>query len=281
MAAGDMRRIFARTALGVLALTLVALFLILPAVFVFAQAFAKGVAAFTASLVQSETLAAVRLTLTAAAISVTANTVFGLAAAWCIAKFEFPGKSALVALIDLPFSVSPVIAGLVFVLLFGAQGWLGPLLTAHGIKIIFALPGIVLATVFVTFPFVARQLIPLMRQQGNAEEEAALLLGASGLQIFFRVTLPNVKWALLYGVLLCNARAMGEFGAVSVVSGRIRGETLTMPLQIEILYNEYNLAGAFAVAALLVLLGVVTVAAKALLEWRHGDELAAAGLRRP
>jgi sulfate transport system permease protein len=277
-----MRRIFARAALAVLALALVALFLILPAVFVFAQAFAKGADAFTASLMQPETLAAIRLTLIAAAISVTANTVFGLAAAWCIAKFEFPGKSALVTLIDLPFSVSPVIAGLVFVLLFGAQGWLGPLLAAHGIKIVFALPGIVLATIFVTFPFGARQLIPLMRQQGNAEEEAALLLGASGLQIFFRVTLPNVKWALLYGVLLCNARAMGEFGAVSVVSGRIRGETLTMPLQIEILYNEYNLAGAFAVAALLVLLALVTLVAKALLEWRHGDELAAsAGLRMP
>ena len=282
MAAGDMRRIFARTALASLALTVVVLFLIVPAAFVFAQALAKGAAAFTAALAQPDTLAAIRLTLIAAVISVTANTVFGLAAAWCIAKFEFPGKSALVTLIDLPFSVSPVIAGLVFVLLFGAQGWLGPLLAAHGIKIVFALPGIVLATIFVTFPFVARQLIPLMRQQGNAEEEAALLLGASGLQIFFRVTLPNVKWALLYGILLCNARAMGEFGAVSVVSGRIRGETLTMPLQIEILYNEYNLAGAFAVAALLVLLGLVTLVAKTLLEWRHGDELAApAGLRRP
>jgi sulfate/thiosulfate transport system permease protein len=228
-------------------------------------------------LVEPETLAAIRLTLIAAAISVTANTVFGLAAAWCIAKFDFPGKGALVTLIDLPFSVSPVIAGLVFVLLFGAQGWMGPWLTAHAIKIIFALPGIVLATIFVTFPFVARQLVPLMREQGNAEEEAALLLGASGLQIFFQVTLPNIKWALLYGILLCNARAMGEFGAVSVVSGRIRGETLTMPRQIEILYNEYNLAGAFAVTVLLVLLGLVTLVAKTILEQRHGDELAGPG----
>jgi sulfate transport system permease protein len=233
------------------------------------------VAVFAATVAQPETLAAIRLTLIAAAISVAANTVFGLAAAWCIAKFEFPGKSLLVTLIDLPFSVSPVIAGLVFVLLFGSQGWVGPWLAAHGIKIIFALPGVVLATIFVTFPFVARQLIPLMREQGAAEEETALLLGASGLQIFFRVTLPNIKWALLYGVLLCNARAMGEFGAVSVVSGRIRGETLTMPLQVEILYNEYNLAGAFTVAALLVLLALVTLAAKALLDRWHGGELAA------
>jgi sulfate/thiosulfate transport system permease protein len=268
------RQAAARTGLTVAALAAVALFLIVPAVFVFAQAFAKGVGVFAGALAQPETLAAIRLTLIAAAISVAANTVFGVAVAWCIARFDFTGKSVLVTLIDLPFSVSPVIAGLVFVLLFGAQGWLGPWLAAHGIKIVFALPGIVLATIFVTFPFVARQLIPLMREQGGGEEEAALLLGASGLQIFFRVTLPNIKWALLYGVLLCNARAMGEFGAVSVVSGRIRGETLTMPLQIEIIYNEYNLAGAFAVASLLVLLALLTLIAKALVERWHGAELA-------
>jgi sulfate transport system permease protein len=266
----------ARAALLVLALAVVSLFLIVPAVYVFAQAFAKGWTQFAATLLQPETLAAIRLTLLVAAISVIANTVFGLAAAWCMTKFNFPGKNALITLIDLPFSVSPVIAGLVFVLLFGAQGWFGPLLGEHGIKIIFAVPGIVLATIFVTFPFVARQLIPLMRQQGTDEEEAALLLGASGWQIFRRVTLPNIRWALLYGVLLCNARAMGEFGAVSVVSGRIRGETTTMPLHIEILYNEYNLAGAFAVASLLVLLALVTLAVKAMLEWRHGGEVAVA-----
>ncbi|HWB49484.1 MAG TPA: sulfate ABC transporter permease subunit CysW [Stellaceae bacterium] len=269
------RRVVAPAALTAAALAVVALFLIAPAVFVFVQAFAKGIGVFADALTQPETSAAIRLTLAAATISVAANTVFGIAAAWCIAKFGFRGKSALVTLIDLPFSVSPVIAGLVFVLLFGAQGWFGPWLAAHGIKITFALPGIVLATIFVTFPFVARQLIPLMREQGSAEEEAALLLGASGLQIFFRVTLPNIKWALLYGVLLCNARAMGEFGAVSVVSGRIRGETLTLPLQVEILYNEYNLAGAFAVASLLVLPALVTLAVKALLDRRHRDELAA------
>jgi len=267
------RQVAARAALAVAALTVVALFLVAPAVFVFAQAFAKGIGVFVGAQTQPETLAAIRLTLVVAAISVATNTIFGLSAAWCIARFEFPGKGLLSTLIDLPFSVSPVIAGLVFVLRFGAQGWLGPWLSAHGIKIVFALPGIVLATIFVTFPFVARQLIPLMREQGSAEEEAALLLGASGLQIFFRVTLPNIKWALLYGVLLCNARAMGEFGAVSVVSGRIRGETLTLPLQVEILYNEYNLAGAFAAAALLVLLALVTLAAKALIDRRHGDAL--------
>jgi sulfate transport system permease protein len=266
----DRRQIAARAVLTTTALIVVALFLIAPTVFVFAQALAKGIGVFATALTEPETLAAIRLTLVTAASSVAANTIFGLAAAWCIARFEFPGKGALVTLIDLPFSVSPVIAGLVFVLLFGAQGWLGPWLSAHGIQIAFALPGIVLATIFVTFPFVVRQLIPLMREQGVAEEEAALLLGASGLQIFFRVTLPNIKWALLYGVLLCNARAMGEFGAVSVVSGRIRGETLTVPLQVEIMYNEYNLAGAFAVASLLVLLALVTLAVKALIDGRHG-----------
>lgn len=269
------RQTLSRRALILAALAVVTLFLIVPAVFVFAQAFAKGLGVFVAAVTQSETLAAIRLTLIAAAISVGANTAFGLVAAWCVSRFDFPGKSVLVTLIDLPFSVSPVIAGLVFVLLFGAQSWFGPWLAAHGIKIVFALPGIVLATIFVTFPFVARQLIPLMREQGIAEEEAALLLGASGLQIFLRVTLPNIKWALLYGVLLCNARAMGEFGAVSVVSGRIRGETLTMPLQVEILYNGYNLAGAFAVASLLVLLALVTLVAKTLVERGHGGELSA------
>ncbi len=273
--AGELPRFLARAALTLLALAIVALFLVVPAVFVFAQAFSKGAAVFAASLIQPEVISAIRLTLVVAAISVVANTVFGLAAAWCIAKFDFRGKHLLVTLIDLPFSVSPVIAGLVFVLLFGAQGWFGPTLADHGVKVIFAVPGIVLATIFVTFPFVARQLIPLMRQQGTDEEEAALTLGASGWQIFRLVTLPNIKWALLYGVLLCNARAMGEFGAVSVVSGRIRGETTTMPLHVEILYNEYNLAGAFAVAALLVLLALVTLVAKAVVEWRHGGELAA------
>ena len=272
--AGDARRFLARAALAGAALAVLALFLILPAIYVFVQAFAKGTGTFAGALADPETVAAIRLTLIASAISVAANTVFGLAAAWCIARFEFPGKGVLVTFVDLPFSVSPVIAGLVFVLLFGAQGWLGPWLAEHGLKIVFALPGIVLATIFVTFPFVARQLIPLMREQGTAEEEAALLLGASGLQIFFRVTLPNIKWALFYGVLLCNARAMGEFGAVSVVSGRIRGETLTMPLQIEILYNYYQWVAAFAVASLLALLALVTLIVKSALEWRFGHELA-------
>jgi sulfate transport system permease protein len=268
------RQLLTRGAMISAAVAVVGVFLIVPAVFVFAEAFSKGAAYFAGALAQPETIAAIRLTLIVAAISVVANTIFGLAAAWCIAKFDFPGKGALVTLIDLPFSVSPVIAGLVFVLLFGAQGWLGPFLADHGVKIIFALPGMVLATIFVTFPFVARKLIPLMRQQGTDEEEAALMLGASGQQIFRRVTLPNIKWALLYGVLLCNARAMGEFGAVSVVSGRIRGQTVTMPLQVELLYNGYDLAGAFAVAALLVLLALVTLVAKALVERRHGGELA-------
>ena len=261
-----------RTAMILAALAVVGLLLVLPAMFVFAEAFAKGAGYFAGSLAQPETVAAIRVTLIVAAISVSANTLFGLAAAWAIARFEFPGKSALVTLIDLPFSVSPIVAGLVFVLLFGAQGWLGRFLAAHAVRIVFALPGMVLATIFVTFPFVARQLIPLMREQGAGEEEAALTLGASGLQIFWRVTLPNIRWGLLYGVLLCNARAMGEFGAVSVVSGRIRGETMTMPLQVELLYNGYDLAGAFSVAVLLVL---VTLIAKAALEWRHGGELTA------
>jgi sulfate transport system permease protein len=270
------RQIAVRAMLTASALAVVALFLVVPAVFVFAQAFARGLGYFVAALAEPDALASIRLTLIVTPIVVVGNTVFGLAAAWCIARFDFRGKNALVTLIDLPFSVSPVIAGLVFILLFGAQGWFGPWTIGHGIRIVFAVPGIVLATIFVTFPFVARQLIPLMRQQGRDEEEAALVLGASFFQILRRVTLPNVKWALLYGVLLCNARAMGEFGAVSVVSGRIRGETTTMPLHIEILYNEYNLVGAFAVSSLLVLLALVTLVAKALIERRHGGELAAA-----
>jgi sulfate/thiosulfate transport system permease protein len=247
-----------------------AIFIVLPLIAVFVEAFSHGLAAYAAALVEEDAIAAVKLTLIVAAISVATNLVFGLIAAWAIAKFEFPGKSLLVTFIDLPFSVSPVVAGLVFVLLFGAQGLLGPWLQAHDLQIIFALPGIVLATLFITFPFVARELIPLMQQQGTQEEEAARSLGASGLSTFFRVTLPNVKWALLYGVLLCNARAMGEFGAVSVVSGHIRGETNTMPLHIEILYNEYQFVAAFAVASLLALLALVTLIAKTLLERRIG-----------
>jgi sulfate transport system permease protein len=224
---------------------------------------------------EPDALAAIRLTLLVAAISVPMNAAFGVAAAWCIAKFEFKGKAFLTTLIDLPFSVSPVISGLVFVLLFGSSTWLGQWFSAHDIKILFAVPGLILATMFVTFPFVARELIPLMQEQGTADEEAALSLGASGWQTFWYVTLPNIKWGLLYGVLLCNARAMGEFGAVSVVSGHIRGQTNTMPLLVEILYNEYNFVAAFAVASLLALLALVTLVVKSLLEWRYGDELAA------
>ncbi len=242
------------------------IFLVLPLVTVFVQAFARGVVPYFNALTDPDAVAAIKLTLIVAAISVVLNLAFGLVAAWSIAKFEFPGKSLLITLIDLPFSVSPVISGLVFVLLFGAQGFFGAWLIEHDMKIIFALPGIVLATVLVTFPFVARELIPLMQEQGTQEEEAAISLGASGLQTFFRVTLPNVKWALLYGVLLCNARAMGEFGAVAVVSGHIRGETNTMPLHIEILYNEYQFMASFAVASLLALLALVTLIAKVVLE---------------
>lgn len=241
-------------------------FLVLPLVTVFVQAFARGVGPYLGALTDPDAVSAIKLTIIVAAISVILNLLFGLVAAWSIAKFEFPGKSLLITLIDLPFSVSPVISGLVFVLLFGAQGFFGAWLQEHDIKIIFALPGIVLATVLVTFPFVARELIPLMQEQGTQEEEAAISLGASGLQTFFRVTLPNVKWALLYGVLLCNARAMGEFGAVAVVSGHIRGETNTMPLHIEILYNEYQFMASFAVASLLALLALVTLVAKVVLE---------------
>ncbi|MBP2301172.1 sulfate ABC transporter permease subunit CysW [Azospirillum picis] len=257
------------------ALAFLAIFLVLPLAVVFAQAFAGGVQAWLDSLVEPDALAAIRLTLMAAAIAVPLNLVFGVAAAWCIARFEFRGKSLLTTLIDLPFSVSPVIAGLIYVLLFGLNGWLGPWLRDHDIQIVFALPGIVLATIFVTFPFVARELIPLMQEQGAEEEEAAIMLGASGWQTFRRVTLPKIRWGLLYGVLLCNARAMGEFGAVSVVSGHIRGETNTMPLHVEILYNEYNMVAAFAVASLLALLALVTLVVKSLLEWRYAGELAA------
>jgi len=264
-----------RVLIGTTLLFLVA-FLLLPLVVVFTQAFAKGLGPVLTALADADTLASIRLTLLAAAIAVPLNTFFGIAAAWAVAKFEFRGKSLLVTLIDLPFSVSPVIAGMVFVLLFGAHGWFGPWLAAHGVKIVFALPGIVLATTFVTVPFVARELIPLMQAQGTDEELAALSLGASGWRTFWHVTLPNIRWGLLYGVLLCNARAMGEFGAVSVVSGHIRGLTNTMPLEIELLYNDAGaLNAAFAVAALLALLGFVTLVAKNFLEWRHGDELAA------
>jgi sulfate transport system permease protein len=251
------------------------LFLVLPLASVFVEAFRKGTQAYMESIGQPGTLASIRLTLLVAAIAVPLNIVFGLAAAWVMTRFEFRGKAILGALIDLPFSISPVIAGLIYVLLFGAQGWFGPELEAHGVRIIFAVPGLVLATVFVTLPFVARELIPLMQAQGSEEEEAARVLGAGGWQMFFRVTLPKVRWALLYGVLLCNARAMGEFGAVSVVSGMIRGLTTTMPLEVEMRYNEYDYAGAFAVASLLALLALLTLAVKSLLEWRYRDELAA------
>jgi sulfate transport system permease protein len=248
-----------------------AVFVVLPLIVVFAQAFSKGIGAYFSALSDPEALSAIRLTLWVAAISVGLNLVFGLTAAWAIAKFDFRGKTLLISLIDLPFSVSPVIAGLVFVLLFGAQGYWGPWLQSHNLHVLFAVPGITLATVFVTFPFVARALIPLMQEQGTQEEEAAISLGASGLQTFFRVTLPNIKWGVLYGVLLCNARAMGEFGAVSVVSGHIRGETNTMPLQVEILYNEYQFVAAFAIASLLAVLALITLVAKTILE-RHLDE---------
>ena len=257
-------------------LTFICLFLILPLVAVFVMALEKGVGAYLAAITEADALSAIRLTLTVAAIAVPLNLIFGIAAAWAIAKFEFAGKSLLTTLIDLPFSVSPVVSGLIYVLLFGAHGWFGPWLKAHDIHIIFTVSGLVLATIFVTFPFIARELIPLMQEQGTEDEEAALVLGASGWQTFTRVTLPNIKWGLLYGVLLCNARAMGEFGAVSVVSGHIRGLTNTMPLHVEILYNEYDFVGAFAVASLLALLALVTLVGKSLLEWRFGRELAAA-----
>jgi sulfate transport system permease protein len=257
-----------RYALIAVALLFLTLFLFVPLVAVFTEALKKGWETYRESVLDPDALSAIKLTFIAAGIAVPLNLVFGVAAAWTIAKFDFRGKSILLTLIDLPFSVSPVIAGLVYVLLFGSQGWFGPWLMDHDIKILFAVPGIVLATVFVTFPFVARELIPLMQAQGSEEEEAALVLGASGWKTFFKVTLPNIKWGLLYGVILCNARAMGEFGAVSVVSGHIRGETNTMPLQVEILYNEYNFTAAFAIASLLALLALVTLAVKTFIEWR-------------
>ena len=260
-----------------LALAFLLLNLGLPLAAVFFEAFRKGFGAYVAAIREPDAIAAMRLTLTVAAIAVPLNIVIGLAASWAIAKFDFRFKSVLITLIDLPFSVSPVVAGLIYVLLFGLQGWFGPWLRDHDVQIIFAVPGIVLATIFVTFPFVARELIPLMQEQGRDDEEAALSLGASGWQTFRRVTLPNIRWGLLYGVLLCNARAMGEFGAVSVVSGHIRGLTNTLPLHIEILYNEYNFAAAFAVASLLAGLALVTLVVKSALEWRYADQLAGAG----
>lgn len=250
------------------ALGFLGLFIVLPLLAVFSEALAQGFGAFADAVRDPDAVAAIRLTLLVAAISVPLNMVFGLAASWAITRFEFRGKNLLLTLIDLPFSVSPVVSGLIFVLLFGAHGVLGPWLAANNVQIIFAVPGIVLATVFITFPFVARELIPLMMEQGKDDEEAAISLGANGWQTFWHVTLPNVRWALLYGVLLCNARAMGEFGAVSVVSGHIRGETNTMPLHVEILYNEYNFVGAFAVASLLAALALVTLVVKSVLEWR-------------
>jgi sulfate transport system permease protein len=264
-----------RALLILIAVAFMLVFLLLPLAVVFTEALAKGVQTFAAAITQSEAWSSIRLTLLVAAMVVPLNIVFGVAAAWAMARFQFRGKALLGALIDLPFAVSPVIAGLIYVLLFGAQGWFGPWLDAHGIRIIFAVPGLVLASIFVTLPFVARELIPLMQAQGSEDEEAARVLGASGWQMFFRVTLPNIRWALLYGVLLCNARAMGEFGAVSVVSGHIRGLTTTMPLEVEMRYNEYDYAGAFAVASLLALLALLTLAIKTLLEWRYGDDLAA------
>jgi sulfate transport system permease protein len=253
------------TFIGV-ALLFLTIFVVVPLINVFTQAFSKGLAAYGAAIAEPDAVAAIQLTIMTALIAVVLNVVFGTVVAWTVTKYEFRGKTFLISLVDLPFSVSPVVSGLVFILLFGAQGYVGPWLQDHDVKIVFAVPGIVLATVFVTFPFVARELIPLMKEQGTQDEEAALSLGASGFRTFFRVTLPNIKWALLYGVLLCNARAMGEFGAVSVVSGHIRGETNTMPLYIEILYNEYQFMAAFAVASLLAFLALVTLGAKALLE---------------
>ncbi|UST55626.1 sulfate ABC transporter permease subunit CysW [Comamonadaceae bacterium OTU4NAUVB1] len=259
-----------------LALLFIALFLVLPLAAVFTEALSKGVDAFLAALKEPDAWSAIRLTLLVAAITVPLNLVFGVCAAWAIAKFEFRGKAFLTTLVDLPFAVSPVVAGLIYVLVFGANGWFGPWLAAHDVKVIFAVPGIVLATVFVTFPFIARELIPLMQAQGTDEEQAAMVLGATGWQTFWRVTLPNIKWGLLYGVILCNARAMGEFGAVSVVSGHIRGQTNTIPLHVEVLYSEYQSVAAFAVASLLALLAIVTLVIKSVIEWRHERDLEAA-----
>jgi sulfate/thiosulfate transport system permease protein len=267
---------WARNLLITIALIFILLFLVLPLAAVFAEALRQGAGAYLAALREPDAWSAIRLTLITAAIAVPLNLVFGIAAAWAIAKYEFRGKAFLTTLVDLPFSVSPVVAGLIYVLMFGAQGWFGPWLAAHDIKIVFAVPGIVLATIFVTFPFIARELIPLMQAQGNEEEQAAIVLGASGWQTFWHVTLPNIKWGLIYGVILCNARAMGEFGAVSVVSGHIRGQTNTMPLHVEILYNEYQSVSAFAVASLLALLALVTLVIKSVVEWRHEREMNAA-----
>lgn len=269
--AATLEPVWMRALLIGVALAFLTLFLFVPLLAVFAEALKKGWDAYIAAILEEDAISAIKLTLITAAIAVPLNLVFGVAASWCIAKFDFRGKSILLTLIDLPFSVSPVISGLIYVLLFGAQGWFGGWLQEHNIKILFAVPGIVLATIFVTFPFVARELIPLMQAQGSEEEEAALVLGASGWKTFWHVTLPNIKWGLLYGVILCNARAMGEFGAVSVVSGHIRGQTNTIPLQVEILYNEYQFSAAFAVASLLALLALVTLALKSLIEWRLRD----------
>ncbi len=258
----------AKSILIALALAFLGLFLVLPLVAVFAEALRKGLAVYVAAITEPDALAAIRLTLLAAAVAVPLNLLFGVSAAWAIARFDFPGKGLLITLIDLPFAISPVIAGLIYILMFGAQGWFGPWLAEHDIKIIFAVPGIVLATVFVTSPFIARELIPLLQAQGSDEEEAAILLGASGWQMFWRVTLPNIRWGLLYGVILCTARALGEFGAVSVVSGHIRGLTNTLPLHVEILYNEYNAPAAFACASLLTLMALVMLVAKTLIQWR-------------
>lgn len=267
-----------KIALITLALSFIALFLLMPLVAVFTEASRKGWQVYVASITEVEAWSAIKLTLTIALIAVPLNVLFGIAAAWAICKFDFQGKQALITLVDLPFSVSPVVAGLVYVLIFGAQGWIGPWLQAHDIKIIFAVPGMVMATMFVTFPFVARELIPLMQAQGTEEEQAAIVLGASGLQVFRRVTLPNIKWGLLYGVILANARAMGEFGAVSVVSGHIRGQTNTIPLQVEILYNEYQFSAAFALASILAFLALITLVLKSWVESRGAAERAAASL---
>lgn len=267
-----------KISLTVIALGFLTVMLFLPLLAVFAEGLRKGFAAYFSSLTEPAALSAIKLTLIAAAIAVPLNMVFGVAAAWAITKFRFRGKSLLVSFIDLPLAVSPVISGLVYVLLFGFQGWMGPWLSSHRLQVIFAVPGIVLATVFVTFPFVAKELIPLMQEQGTEEEEAAILMGASGWQTFWRVTLPNIRWGLLYGVILSNARAMGEFGAVSVVSGHIRGKTNTMPLHVEILYNEYNFVGAFAVASLLAILALVTLAIKSVLEWKLRNDMRKAAL---
>jgi len=264
-----------------LAVGFMALFIVLPLVTVFFEAFRKGVGVYVAALSEPDALSAIKLTLLIAGIAVPVNLVFGVAASWAIAKFDFRGKALLITLIDLPFSVSPIVSGLIYVLVFGAQGWFGPWLQAHDLKVVFAVPGIVLATIFVTFPFIARELIPLMTAQGNDEEEAALVLGASGWQTFWHVTLPNIKWGLMYGVILCNARAMGEFGAVSVVSGHIRGQTNTMPLHVEILYNEYQFAAAFAVASLLALLAFVTLGLKSFIEWKTRAEQEVLPLEAP